>query len=656
MAMDYRFNKTTLEADLSELTEPIHLYKVDETKFESLWDSVVREYHYLGYESVIGARTKYLIVLGTRLIGAISFCSASFKLGPRDKYLGWDEQTRLEMLPHLINNNRFLILPWIKVRNLASHILSVSLKQARLDWVRWYGVEPYMVETFVDSEKYNGTCYIAANWTYLGTTKGFGRIGKGFVYHGHTKSIYVKIMNRRFSSAFHPNLDRLCDERKELLSMITSIPIYYSTILDDIGIKKVTPEALNGLLERHLSRYTGFLNRKELVGHFIANIMGRLSNLERKSIEPICLALIGPDQVRPMQNFFTRSEWDHEAMLKEYQKELSELLSDPNGMITGDGCDFPKKGGMSAGVHRQHCGPLGKTDNCQASVMVGYASVKGYGLLSGDLYLPEAWHTDDYADKRKKCCVPENLSFETKNQILLKKINGLYDAGIFQGKYVGVDSAFGRDHNFLDSLPDKLIYFADVPCNHLVFTSRPEMLVPEYKGRGRRPTGLIPSIPACEVSAIATDDSVPWNDIVLGMGSQGPIIAKDKCVRVVEIRDHGPGKDVWLYMRKLEDNSIKYSLCNASSEASLDEIRTPALMRWSIEQSFHECKTYLGMDHYELRSWHGWRRWMLLTFIAHQFVLKLRREFSVENNQTGPAPYVEPPVPLKDYAKELSAF
>jgi SRSO17 transposase len=378
-------------------------------------------------------------------------------------------------------------------------------------------------------------------------------------------------------------------------------------------------------------------------------IHGLLSDLKSKSIEPICHAFLGAKKFRNLANFMTESTWDDVGMLDEYNKEIGQLLSHPLGMITGDGCDFPKKGKMSAGVARQHCGPLGKVDNCQASVMVGYASPEGYGLADCSLYIPDKWFTDDFAERRAKCRIPEDLEFKTKNQMLSELINKRYLSGDFKGKYVGVDAGFGHDQAFLDSLPKGLVYFADVHSTCKVFTSPPEMILKEYSGRGRKPSIPVPSIPPVSVKEIAEDDSIPWNNVVLGIGSKGPIITRDKCIKVVESLDNKPGKEVWLYMRRLEDESVKFSLCNESMDATVEDIRIPALMRWTIEQSFHECKDYLGMDHYELRTWHGWKRHMLLVFIAHLFVIKLRRKFSVHTDIPTPVPVIDSPVILEDY-------
>lgn len=652
--MGYRFDMTPRAGTLGDYADSVRLIKVDETKLEAFWDALMVKYHYIGYEGQFGCRIKYLIALGKQPIGAIGFCSAVYKLGPRDRYIGWDKATRMVMLPHLINSNRFLILPWITIKNLASYILSASLKQVRMDWQKQYDVEPYMVETFVDRQLYSGTCYKAANWTYLGITQGYGRQGDTFVYHGRPKDIYVKIMNRRFASQFHPDLGRLRkNEAEEILTMINGVPMWYPSVLDTMGMDTINMETVPKLLAEHLATFTPCLGRSEQKKHFTTLIQGRLSDLDRKSNEPVAIAFSGVGSVRNVANFMSRDQWDELGMLEAYRKETGELLFHPEGMITGDGCDFPKKGKHSVGVQRQYCGRLGKTDSCQASVMVGYAGPNGYGLLDYELYMPKPWLDTDHADLRKECNVPEELTFKTKNELLLEGIQKVANSENFKGKYVGVDSSFGSDKAFLDALPENLIYFADVHCNCEVFKSRPDMAVPEYSGRGKRPTKAVPSVASVSVKEMAEDDSISWNDVVLGIGAKGPIITKDKCIPVVEVRDGGPGKDIWLYIRKLEDGSLKYALCNESMDATLADIRKPALMRWAIEQCFNECKQHLGMDHYEVRTWQGWHRHILLTLIAHLFVVKMRQQLSVPPRSPGTAPYVDSPVSLDEY---LDAF
>jgi len=145
----YKYDKTPMSGRISEYEGELQLHKVDETKWEKYWNELVDENHYLGFDGSFGGRIKYIITLGERIVGAISFCSAVYHLAPRDKYIGWDEATRKSLLPHLLNNNRFVILSEVNIQNLASSVLSMSLRRVREDWLQQYEVAPYMVETFV---------------------------------------------------------------------------------------------------------------------------------------------------------------------------------------------------------------------------------------------------------------------------------------------------------------------------------------------------------------------------------------------------------------------------------------------------------------------------------------------------------------------------
>jgi SRSO17 transposase len=647
--MIYKYDSTPLSGKISDYEEELLLHKVDETKWEKYWNELVQKRHYLGFEGSFGGRVKYIITLGEKIVGAISFCSAVYHLGPRDAYIGWDKETRVAMLPHLVNNNRFLILPEVNIQNLASRILAMSLRRMRKDWEKQYEVSPYLVETFVDREQYLGTCYKASNWTYLGVTKGYGKIGKDFVYHGRKKGLYVYILDRQFASRFKPDISRVYNEREEVSAMASETAMWSPTLLKELDITDKPAEKISKKFADHVLRYTPFLGRSENKLHFTSVLQGLLSDLKRKSIEPIAVAFQGSDNVRNVTNFMSRGKWDDAGVLGESRAELSGLLSHAEGMITGDNTGVPKKGKHSVGVARQYCGSTGKVDNCQTGVMLGYASVNGYGIADYELYMPNKWFDADHADLRKKCDVPSHIRSRTKNKILLKMIQDTTQSGLFRAKYVGVDSEFGCDSDFLDGLPDHLIYFADIRSDQLVFADRPSVSVPVYSGRGRKPKKEKPEGSPLTVKDVIEGSEEPWERVVLGIGAKGPVIAEDKCLRVVEVRGGLPGKDVWLYARKLDDGKIKYTLCNLPADASKKEIRKPALMRWSIEQCFKECKYYLGMDHYESRSWDAWRRHILLTLIAHLFIIKLRIAFSRKPNIPNATPYVSGPVSLEEY-------
>ena len=630
---DFVFDNSALTGNLQDYL-PLEIVIVNNSDLDPVWDYMVRSYHYLGHEKMIGPRIKYLVLYKKRPIAALSYNRASFKVGVRDAYIGWNAHQKNHCLKHVVSNNRFLILPWVKIRYLASHLLSRTLKRLTSDWVESFNVEPYLVETFVDSSKFKGTCYRAANWRFLGETRGFSKVGKSFVYHGHRKGVFVYPLNEKklkevFSSALgHRTLN---PKRERVPNMMLHKPDWSPAILKEAGITEDEVLKLGGRLDEYLAIYQQAYSRRDQQKHGETFVKGLLSNLRRKSIEPIALEYDGPSGVRPLQIFFKDSPVDDELMLDIYQHRLASNIADSEAMINVDGSDFVKKGKHSVGVARQHCGSLGKVENCQAGVFAGYSSKYGYGLLDRVLYIPEDWFKDEYAELREKCEVPPELEFKTKVELALEMINKTVSSGLFPARWIGCDSFFGRSKEFLSALPEGCYYFADIPKNIMVWSEMPTVSVKAYSGRGRRAKKPEASTKPVPVSQIAKDNRIPWQRVVLGEGAKGPIITAVKCLRVVEAKKemnrYLPYQEVWLHLRKYADGKIKYAFSNAPAEISQEEINRASLMRWPIEQCFEECKTHLGMDHYEARSWSAWHRHMLYVFIAHLFVIELRLTF-----------------------------
>lgn len=191
------FNKKTIKVTLKDI-KPIDIILVSGTEEEFIWDDLVYHYHYLGHNKMTGRRLKYLVIHKQRPLAALGFHSASLKLESRDQYIGWSVKQRKQQLNRVVNNNRFVIFPWVKVKNLASYVLSHTLKKLPEDWNNKYNTKPLLVETFVDLDRYHGTCYQAANWTLLGETKGYTKKGKGYEYHGNKKAIYVYPLDKNF--------------------------------------------------------------------------------------------------------------------------------------------------------------------------------------------------------------------------------------------------------------------------------------------------------------------------------------------------------------------------------------------------------------------------------------------------------------------------
>ena len=167
-------DKTLIQGRLSQL-QPIELQQVRRTTDEALFNSLMEQHHYLGYEQPVGEHVKYLAWAQGRPIACLAWSSAPRHLGSRDQYIGWSAEARRRNLRFLAYNTRFLILPWVEVPHLASHLLGRMAKRLSPDWERLYQHPIYFVETFVDPTRFRGTCYRAANWIRLGQTTGRGK-------------------------------------------------------------------------------------------------------------------------------------------------------------------------------------------------------------------------------------------------------------------------------------------------------------------------------------------------------------------------------------------------------------------------------------------------------------------------------------------------
>src|SRR5947199_7679931 len=154
----------------------LELVRSDEAR--RLFRELVGRYHYLGHAVPFGAHLRYLIYAERpqrNVVACVQFSSAAWRIAVRDEWIGWDEDSRVRNLQHIVNNSRFLVLPWVEVKNLASRILSEAVRRMATDWKRYYRVEPMLAETLVDPRRYRGTCYRAANWIDVGFTSGLGR-------------------------------------------------------------------------------------------------------------------------------------------------------------------------------------------------------------------------------------------------------------------------------------------------------------------------------------------------------------------------------------------------------------------------------------------------------------------------------------------------
>ncbi len=166
---------------------PVTLKRVQQAEDRRLWRELIGRYHYLGHKVAFGAHLRYLIEVAQpspRVVGCLQLSSPAWKMARRDRWIGWSESVRERHLQKIVNNSRFLLLPWVEVRNLASYVLGQMARQLPQDWQRAYGVQPLLLETLVEEGRFAGTCYRAANWIDVGLTQGRGRMDREHQRHG----------------------------------------------------------------------------------------------------------------------------------------------------------------------------------------------------------------------------------------------------------------------------------------------------------------------------------------------------------------------------------------------------------------------------------------------------------------------------------------
>jgi hypothetical protein len=190
------FNKHALSGSVS------HYLQVDirlvEPSDEYVWGYLLHRHHYLGLPKLVGEHLRYLAHVNGQVVACLAWASAAWKVKSRDAFIGWDHDTKRQRLHLVTNNTRFLILPWIQLKHLASKVLALNLKRLSYDWRNAYNHPVCLAETFVDTARFKGTCYKAANWRYVGHTQGSAKKGNAYQFHGQSKAVYLYPLERHF--------------------------------------------------------------------------------------------------------------------------------------------------------------------------------------------------------------------------------------------------------------------------------------------------------------------------------------------------------------------------------------------------------------------------------------------------------------------------
>ena len=190
-------DQTPLQDNLANLS-PVDLKPVRNTKLEPLYNSLIQQHHYLGYRQIVGNHLKYIAYIDERPVACLGWGSAAWKVKSRDTFIGWDAKTRENNLHFVANNTRFLILPWVQIKCLASKLLALNAKRICADWLQIYNYPLYLLETFVEQNLFKGTCYKAANWIKVGQTSGTAKSGHVHLTHGIIKDVLLYPLGKGF--------------------------------------------------------------------------------------------------------------------------------------------------------------------------------------------------------------------------------------------------------------------------------------------------------------------------------------------------------------------------------------------------------------------------------------------------------------------------
>jgi SRSO17 transposase len=349
--------------------------------------------------------------------------------------------------------------------------------------------------------------------------------------------------------------------------------------------------------------------RSETRSRAQAYVRGLLSPIERKNGWQLAEEA-GESTPYSMQYLLDRAVWDAEQLRDVVREYVRETLGDANGMLVIDETGFLKKGTKSVGVQRQYSGTAGRIENCQIGVFLTYTTQAGHTLLDRELYLPKSWTTDP--ERCREADVPTEVRFATKPELAARMLWRTLEAGV-QARWVLGDSVYGSHRPLRAGLEARWqAYALAVACKEKV----------EVQGKRERVDQL--------ARDLATTD---WQRLSVGDGSKGPRLFDWAWVEIAGAEK--TGWKSWLVVRRslasgTKPAEVAYFLVFAPSSTTLAEIVNAIGSRWTVEQCFEEAKGEVGLDEYEVRSFHGWDRHITLSMLAHAFLTVLRARSQVE--------------------------
>lgn len=332
-------------------------------------------------------------------------------------------------------------------------------------------------------------------------------------------------------------------------------------------------------------------------------LAGLYAPLERKSIEPIAQQ-VAPGKEQSLHHFLTTSPWDEVCLLEQLAKKANDLVGGEDALLVVDDVPQRKQGQASVGVARQYCGQVGKLDNCQSLVSTTLARGEVPVPIGLRLYLPKDWAEDK--ERRERCGVPQEVTFQTKWEIALGEIDRLRAAGVTFGAVVA-DAGYGSAAGLRQGLSRRGLRWAvGVDSTLQVYPATVQVLAPPANAHGRPAKHPVPSVKACQARRLIDGlGSRGWRKVRWRRGSKGMLAARFAAVRVrladgalIAMTRHLPGEqELWLICEEREGGERKYYLSNLPPEAKLQELARLIKGRWVCEQGHQQLKEELGLDH-----------------------------------------------------------
>jgi SRSO17 transposase len=385
--------------------------------------------------------------------------------------------------------------------------------------------------------------------------------------------------------------------------------------------------SLGPALADYLDQFSDCFGRSEPCQHLLHYVRGQLSNLQRKSVEPI--ALFNDVAPRTLQEFLNTDEWDHPKLRDHVQQIVARDHADPQAIGVLDDSGHPKKGKKTAGVQWQYCGRLGKTDNCVVTVHLSYSSydTRFRTMLDSDLFLPEGWHEDRV--RCQEAGIPESVVYRPKYDIALAQLDRARANGVHLA-WINADIWYSEKPKFLAGLEERgYHYVVEIPRNLQGWLYNPGP-------NPRHPARAVEEL--CKHARPMT--SQEWIPFHIKDTQKGPVVRKVKAAPFWLQRGDQVLGPYWLMIAydPLHPEEEKWFLSNARQEARLETLLHVAFARWPIERCLEDKKSELGLSHFEVRKYQAVLRHLLITLVSHLFVARQTQRLRGEK----PGPHFVP--------------